>query len=600
MKTNAAVNSLHSKLLIAAALLIPACWIYWEGLGYGFIEIDDGGQVYENPNVQALTLQNIWAIFTTPVVGMYQPLTTFINALLIALFGKTATALNTLGLLLHLANTVLYFLIAQHLFQDRTKGLLIALLLSVHPLMVESVMWISTLSTLWFTFFFLCAFWCYLQYIDQQALKLYALSVLYFFLGALCKVQIVPLVGVLILTDLLVRQTKSAHPTQFIKQWALEKLPFIIIAIAFLAVALFFRGGESGFPGYDYDPRLLFPAQLIWYPFKLLAPLQLGIQYDWPEHLWSLFTYLSYALMPLAVLTLWLFRHNKLFLFGSLFYLGNILLHTTPFTQFLGPYADRYAYLSSFGVWIALFSLLPSTLLNKTLWLFGLIIMGFALLAKQQRSTWQDTISVWSHNLSHQSATFSYGMRGALYFKQGLLPEAKADFQIVADNPDTRLDPAKYAYLYTQLGILVADENPEKAEDYFNKVIAYEKTAPTYGNLAMISLRLNKPEAAEQAYKTALTIDPNHLDSLNGLSNLYFTKQRFDDMIPLLSAIIELTPKDTMPLKKRAFIYAQQGNHQGAQQDVNQVIQQLKQQGLPTQDPMLMQIQRMIQTRLKP
>ena len=122
MKTNAAVNSLHSKLLIAAALLIPACWIYWEGLGYGFIEIDDGGQVYENPNVQALTLQNIWAIFTTPVVGMYQPLTTFINALLIALFGKTATALNTLGLLLHLANTDDFRQSFQYLAQVAASG----------------------------------------------------------------------------------------------------------------------------------------------------------------------------------------------------------------------------------------------------------------------------------------------------------------------------------------------------------------------------------------------------------------------------------------------------------------------------------------------
>ena len=62
--------------------------------------------------------------------------------------------------------------------------------------------------------------------------------------------------------------------------------------------------------------------------------------------------------------------------------------------------------------------------------------MVFTGLALQQTRHWQDTIALWTHNLENQKATFSNGMRGALYYEAGQFARAKRDFEIVDVNPD--------------------------------------------------------------------------------------------------------------------------------------------------------------------
>ena len=64
-----------------------ATGIYAGSLQYGFTAIDDGGQVLENPFVQSLDWGSLKGMFASATVGMYQPLTTLLFALINAVFG---------------------------------------------------------------------------------------------------------------------------------------------------------------------------------------------------------------------------------------------------------------------------------------------------------------------------------------------------------------------------------------------------------------------------------------------------------------------------------------------------------------------------------
>lgn len=593
MKTKQPTYSLNSPFVAIVGFFIPIILIYAKILGYDFIEIDDGGQITDNEHVKSLNIQSIIALFSTPVVGMFQPLTSIANAVVVALFGLDATPLRVLSLMLHTLNTCLFYHTAKHLLAHPGKAVIIALIFAVHPLMVEAVTWISAISTLWFTLFFLLSLKFYLDYLEQPAPILLSKSLACFIIGALFKVQIVPLVGVLFLCDYFLHKQRS------IRSLLLNKIPFILIGLIFLAIAVSFRSGISGFPDYDYSPHLLLPTQLTWYIIKLILPIQLGIQYDWPKEIFSFFTFFSYAFMFFLFYLIFKKKDNPLFLFGVFFFIGNIILHTTPFTQFLGPYADRYAYLSSFGILIAFFSLIPNQLMQKLYWVFSIIIIIYASLAFKQVRVWENTLSVWSNNLQHQSATFSFGMRGALFFQQGRLQEAQSDFQKVADNPDQRLDHEKYAYLYTQLAVMLINDDLEKSYQYFSKAVEYKHSPKTLLNLAMIGQRTKRYEESEQHYYQVIghtpPQSPSHIQALDGLSALLFHAERFSELRSVLSQLLKIQPNNLAAIKKRAFINFKLGDQQAAQSDLNTALQLAELQGGTHKDLMLEQIKKAVQ-----
>ena len=134
-----------------------ATGIYASSLQYGFTAIDDGGQVLENPFVQSLDWESIKGMFTSATVGMYQPLTTLLFALINAVFGHdSAVPFHLFSLLLHAVNAGLVHRVGQRLLQHDAAAFVLALLFAAHPLAVEAVCWVSATSTLLFT-------WCFLS-----------------------------------------------------------------------------------------------------------------------------------------------------------------------------------------------------------------------------------------------------------------------------------------------------------------------------------------------------------------------------------------------------------------------------------------------------
>ncbi len=98
-------------------------------------------------------------------------------------FGKDPTGPHFVNLLLHIANSVLLFLVLRRLFAamkeraDNERRIsridpiwpsaFVAALFALHPLQVESVAWVAERKGVLSTFFFMLTLWAYVKYVTK-------------------------------------------------------------------------------------------------------------------------------------------------------------------------------------------------------------------------------------------------------------------------------------------------------------------------------------------------------------------------------------------------------------------------------------------------
>jgi Tfp pilus assembly protein PilF len=595
----------------STATAIPGSWyvfpilailaVYFPLLTYKeFIEIDDGGQIFENPNVLSLSWSNIRIIFTTSVIDMYQPLTSLLFAILVYFSNNMYGSLyppvfRATCMTLHAINTSVLLSIANTILQNPHQAFYLALFFAIHPIHVETVAWISACSTLLSTTGFLWSLYYYLQWNNRSYPNdlnctrnpyFYWMSVLWYGLGGLAKVTMVPLVGILLVWEILF---VLLHPEEEGKEHnrkarklsslVITKIPFWIMACTLVRIAYHFRGGKDGFPGYDYDPIWILPAQLLWYPTKFVCPIHLGILYDWPSTPWTLLNLCGYGIILVVVggsiAMVLLLRQRQIGLlrsvvtFGVIWYLAMITLHTTLVTKFLAPYADRYAYVSCMGLVLALLGCMtPQQFTKYSRWMMMLIAL-YGMLAHRQVYTWKNTMSVWSQNLLHENASFSFGMRGAIHYQTGNREDALRDFRKAAESPDTRLDHAKYAYLFNALGVMTADHDPQKALDYFLRVLQFDPSSGAFLNLAKMLLRMERYAETERILMEVFERDEaSRMTVLDLLTNLYFQSQHLERIPTTLQLMIQLDPHNALLYQKRAFILQRLGDVEASKIDL--------------------------------
>ncbi|MGB4846325.1 MAG: hypothetical protein WBP41_00305, partial [Saprospiraceae bacterium] len=118
--------------------------IFLPVLRNGFTNWDDILYVTNNLLLKDLSLNGLKAIFSTPVVSNYHPLTILSLALNYQMAELTPWSYHLTSIFLHLINTALVFwFIFQLSSGNKWVSASVALLFGIHPMHVESVVWIS-------------------------------------------------------------------------------------------------------------------------------------------------------------------------------------------------------------------------------------------------------------------------------------------------------------------------------------------------------------------------------------------------------------------------------------------------------------------------
>lgn len=225
-------NNLHYLLLFP--LLLAAFYVYTPALDNSFLSWDDQFYVTDNPSIQNPTCESLKTVATQVVSLNYHPLTMMSLWMNAKISGTDAASPYIwTNLLIHLLNTILAFVLAYDLSQRKwIVALTAAILFSLHPMHVESVVWVSERKDVLYALFFLGSLVSYVKYVDSKTWRNFALALTLFSASCFSKAMAVALVPTLFLVDVLKQRSLSSMKV------LVEKIPFIVLGLLTGMIAL--------------------------------------------------------------------------------------------------------------------------------------------------------------------------------------------------------------------------------------------------------------------------------------------------------------------------------------------------------------------------
>jgi tetratricopeptide (TPR) repeat protein len=413
--------------LLAAVLLVAATLLtYWPSLENGFV-FDDVDYVTNNPQVQAgLTGPSIWWAFTTGHASNWHPLTWLSLELDHDLFGLRPWGYHLINLVLHVANTLLLFLVFWRMTSALWRSALVAALFALHPLHVESVAWVSQRKDVLSTLFGLLALLAYAGYVNRPGVTRYLLVVLALVLSLLAKPMLVTLPLLLLLLDYwpLGRLRLSGGPAAETKfpagasrpipfaRLALEKMPLLALAAASCAATWLAQQQGHSVQRLAQLPLSVRAGNAIvayaLYLRKMVWPSDLGAFYPHPGTGLSWVSVAGAALFLAAVTAglLALRRRAPYLIVGWFWYLGTLVPVIGLVQVGSQALADRYTYVPLVGICVMIAwgvaDLVPQRVpRDRILVSAGAAVVLFvcALLTWLQVHHWQNNIALWAQAL---------------------------------------------------------------------------------------------------------------------------------------------------------------------------------------------------------
>ena len=173
--------------------------MYWKVQYHEFVNYDDGRYITENKHIRDFSKENfIWA-FTSSYAANWHPITWLSHMLDIRLYGLNPKGHHLTSLALHIANSLLLFLVFARMTGTIWRSCFVASLFAFHPINIESVAWAAERKNVLSAFFWLLTMWAYVHYIQKRNLARYSTVVLFFALVLMSKAMLVTLPFVLLL-----------------------------------------------------------------------------------------------------------------------------------------------------------------------------------------------------------------------------------------------------------------------------------------------------------------------------------------------------------------------------------------------------------------
>jgi hypothetical protein len=391
-------------------LVLLTLLVYFPVFSHQFQTHWDDQWVVINPYTEnGLNAHNLWAILTEFYNGQYAPLNQLSYTLLYSAFGYHPFWFHLTGVVLHLCNVLLtYFFIRKMLTQSAgfkagsvaRISFFTAAIMAVHPLLVESVAWISASKILIYSFFYLVALHFYLKYLLANKISYYLLAILFFVFSFGGKEQAITFPVCLLLIDYAVNR-RFNH-----KRVWMEKIPVFILAFVFGYLTLLSqRADKSGLLSnadhYPFYQNIIFASySLTEYLIKCLIPVKLSYLYIFPNAIGQEVPKRFWMYPLLLLIMLFSFRDfwkKKWVFFGIAFFIIHIgmVLHIIPISRF-AIVADRYAYIASIGIFFLVAFFVDKALdhikyRKLTLILATLYTLSLGIYAHQHSKVWHDS-----------------------------------------------------------------------------------------------------------------------------------------------------------------------------------------------------------------
>lgn len=396
--------------LCLIAIVLTAVLLFAKSVTGRFTVWDDDILTWANPYVNPPAWNAFWGAWREPHASMYIPVTYNVWGLIARLGlwlggpelrgGLPPWPFHAANVLVHVANASLVYLILRRIRFAALPSMLGAMVFAVHPLQVEAVSWVPGMKDLLSSFLALVSIASYLRAADawrsadgKRGHLFFSLSMLAMFVGTLAKPGIVGAPLIAITLDL-----------AFISGWRTSSLVrgagFLVVAIP----SVVWTSAVQSTQTLEQMPVLIRPAlachALAFYLGKVFVPTRLCADYGLrPVVVLATMHYVLIALIVPAYVTLLLvLRQYRTILaaMGVIFVAGVLpVLGLMPFAfQFYSTVADRYAYLSLFGVALGAAYLASRTGRPMTRVAMLVIVGGLSFLSWRQVACWHDDMAM--------------------------------------------------------------------------------------------------------------------------------------------------------------------------------------------------------------
>lgn len=516
----------YARRLICLGLAAICLMSFWQVQTSGFVHYDDAAYVTANAHVrEGLTAQAILWASTALDVGFWQPITWLSLMADYQAYRMNPGGYHWTNLLLHIANTLILFLILQRMTLKLGRSAFVAVLFAVHPLHVESVAWIAQRKDVLSTFFWMLTLLAYVHYVTHPNIKRYLLVVVAFLLGLGAKPMLVTLPITLFLLDYwpLNRFRKGSNALLF---W--EKLPLMVLSFVFIVLAFITEskiGALSSLSVFPLENRVAHAlVSYVLYIKQMFCPMDLAVFYPRPRG-WDAWQVAAASCLLLAVSALALrFRKDYPYLMVGWFWYLFTLVPVIGLVQ-IGSHAiaDRYTYVSLIGLFLILSWGIPDGLrmlpYRKYLLSAGaLLIMGIMMhLTWKQVQVWQSPQTLFQHALSVTENNFiAHNNLGAALSREGKTTEAIDHFQRAI-----AIDP-KYAEAYFNMGVALADLGRyEEAMSHYAAALSLKpRMAEALNNMGVIDAGRGRQGNAGEYFRQALLIRPDYAEVRRNLNLL--------------------------------------------------------------------------------
>ena len=515
---------LFSKALLLACLTVAA---YLPALHNGFIW-DDDAWLMKNQTIYGWKgLHELW--FNPLALQQYYPITGTAFWIQYQLWRFNPFGYHAVNVLLHAVNAVLFALVLRKL---RLPGpWFAAAIFAVHPVMVESVAWITEIKNTLSTAFFLGSVLAYLQFenLDERETtrewKWFAFSLVLFLCALLSKSITCTLPVVLAILNWWKRS--RSRPGDFI-----PLIPYFFLALPLALLTAWLEAHHVGAIGLEWTlsgvQRVMLAGRVVCFYFaKLVWPADLAFIYPrWRlENAWFL-------LFPASVLgalaLLWTLRRRigK----GPFAAMAAFIVTLGPILGFMNCYAFQFSYVADHWQYLASLCLISLAaalgggvrLTNQVMRyvILGIPIFVLGLLTWQQAPIYQNAGSLWRDTLAkNPSCWLAHHNLGVDLQTQNRLSEAERHFRSAL-----HLRPNYYEAENNLGESLLMQGRLKEAEEHIDRSIALNPNyAASRWNKALLYARERKKEKAYAIVQDGLAQSSVYLDGLNTFARLLVT-----------------------------------------------------------------------------
>ena len=583
-------------------LIVAILGVFWPVQNYDFVW-DDRLFIYDNQYLIPPSVDNTLHFWTQPK-WLYIPITYTAWSIVAWLsqyfpaepYGLNPGLFHTANLLVHILSVLVVFgilrLLLRHGFRESEgenddDGVSIelaagvgALIFAIHPVQVETVAWISELKDLLCGLFSFIAIKEYLAYAiaSKSGIKggakngHYAIASAALILALLSKpaAVIVPLVALILDRFAIKRDFKKS---------AVALIGWFIVAGVFAIVAKTVQ--QSGYvivsPPLWARPFIAGDA-LAFYLYKLVFPLQLGIDYgrnpDYVLGQWWL--YATWFVPAALLMEIWILKRRvPLLVSFGLFTVS--LLPVLGFTPFLfqnhSTVADHYLYIPMLGVALCVSWLILNHQTKAVGLLCAAAVLLFGIRSSLQVPAWQDGIALYTSAIKvNRSSALSHNNLGLALESRGKFNEAVINYKRAVEiNP--RYDQAYYnmGKAFEDLGKVdeaitsyqkAVEVNPFYVKAYYNlgntlsdmgrldeAVRNYEKAiahnlgyVKAYYNLGITLVEQRKLEEAVSRFRQTIKMKPDHLEAHINLGIVLSAQNKLNDAVVHFREALRINP----------------------------------------------------------